>query len=260
MSTEPTWSLDGAAQRLPAYAAQWLPKGASLVQRDKIHLLAGLMPHTLERRGIVVVSGPAGSGKTTTVAAVVGVAPVRAVYVALPPKTRDKMLWENLAGAIGATAVGTQRQLQDAVQAQLATQPTMLVVDEAQNVGLEALKALRWLTGQLTCPFAMVLSGIDLNQALGKEPMLASRVSARVLLRSPRFGDLLPELRSFHPVLDQVARTNPALLGRVDSAYAHGSWRAWSLLIDQLNAFGYTTLNEESAADAIELIAGSRPW
>jgi hypothetical protein len=78
------------------------------------------------------------------------------------------------------------------------------------SVGLPCLLQLRWLYSSTNLSFGLVLVGIGLEGYPGKEAQLRSRVSRRVLLRTPEIAELRDQLTQFHPVL---AGTSLALLG-----------------------------------------------
>lgn len=227
MTAAPTpWNPESAPHQLPAYARVGLPTGARLVVTDELRLLIAYASTAVAGGHVIVVSGESGVGKTTMAGAVEAVADVRVARAEIPPKTRDKQVWRALATAVLGTAPpGTAEQLRGAIKTRLLAEPTLLFVDDAHNVGLDCLLQLRWLHSATNRGLGLVLIGVGLNGYLNKEAQLASRVTRRILLRTPDFADLRDQLARFHPVL---AATSPALLAWVNDVYAHNSWYAWA--------------------------------
>lgn len=252
------WDVTAAAQHLPPQVLRDLPTGAALVPTDELHRLVFYARTTVEKNFIVLVSGPAGSGKTTLVGAVEGIAGVTVANVSIAHGSRSKDVWQELArGVTGAPQPGTQSELQDTVRCVLALTPTLLIVDEAQNVGLNALLALRWLNNKVPTNVGMILAGVDLQKRFEREPQLSTRVKRRILLEPRTWPVMLPLLQQFHPVL---AATDPELLQRVDEVHARGLWRHWQGFLDAVDDFGITgPLSYEHAESAIEMVLGRRP-
>jgi|tagenome__1003787_1003787.scaffolds.fasta_scaffold20806163_2 ABC-type polar amino acid transport system ATPase subunit len=252
------WDVAAAAQHLPAQVARELPTGAALVPTDELHRLVFYARSAVEKNHMVLISGPAGSGKSTLVGALEGIAGVTVANVLIPHGSRSKDVWQEIArGVTGAPQPGTQSELQDTVRTALSQTPTLLIVDEAQNVGLNALLALRWLNNRLPTNVGMILAGVNLQDRFEREPQLSTRVKRRILLEPLPWPQMLPLLQQFHPVL---AATDPELLERVDVVHARGLWRHWQGFLDAVDDFGITgALTEEHASAAVEMVTGRRP-
>ncbi|MGY2004252.1 AAA family ATPase [Blastococcus sp. SYSU DS1024] len=252
------WDVDAAADHLPDHIRRELPAGASLVLTDELRRTVAFARTAVEKNHMVVISGPAGAGKTTLVGALEGIAGVTVVNVSIAQGSRNKQAWEEIArGVTGAPQKGTQAKLQDVVAQTLASTPTLLIVDEAQNIGLDSLMALRWLNNKATDHVGMVLAGVNLNQRLDRDPQLSTRIKRRVLLEPRTWPQMWPLLQRFHPVL---AASDDGLLRRVDEVFARGLWRYWQSFVDALDDLGVTgPLTVELAELAIEMVLGRRP-
>ena len=255
---EDAWDVTAAARHLPPQVLRELPAGSALVDTPELYRLVGYARTAVEKNHMVLVSGPAGSGKTTLVGALEGIAGVTVANVTIAHGSRSKDVWHDIArGVPRAPQPGTPSELQDVVANALAGSPTLLIVDEAQNVGLNALLALRWLNNRITTNVGMVLAGVDLQKRFEREPQLSTRVKRRILLEPLPWPQMQPLLVRFHPVL---AATDPVLLQRVDEVFARGLWRHWQAFVDAVDDFGIAgPLAVGHAEAAIEMVLGRRP-
>ncbi|TQJ49274.1 AAA family ATPase [Phycicoccus sp. SLBN-51] len=255
------WDIDRAHEHLPdSFRNRRLADGGRLVVTSQMRQLAAGMPKWLRRGAAIAVSGPWGAGKTTVLQAVAAVADVNTAFVTLPGRARTEAAqWHYITTAItGTPASGTVRQMQNEAREYLTAVPTLLIVDEAQHLSTAALLQLRWLWDLAFPRFAIVLAGSDLFARLADEPSVDSRIDARIPIRELTSSRMVELLRLHHPM---AAATDEHLLGQIDQAYAHGSWRAWSkLLLCLATDNGYTApLDYETAATAILSITGTRP-
>ena len=252
------WNVAAGSSHWSPQQQAEMPSGASLVVTPAMEALSRGMPSAIRRGAIILVSGPSGSGKTTAVEAAIAVTPMPAVRVELEPRTRTVLLWVVLATALtGCTSSGAAHELRGHIRDYLTAHPTLIVVDEAQNVGLNALLNLRWLAG-LGLHFTLLLAGAGLNEYVAKEPQLASRVSRRILLDAQPPAWMIPAVRQFHPVFAQMPQD---LLLEIDEVYGRGLWRPWAHLAATLvNDFGVKKATREDVHAAIHSISGRPPW
>lgn len=246
-----SWNPEAAGLKLPQHARVNMPDDANLVVTDQIKKLTYYAATAVDRGDIVLVSGAAGCGKSTMLAAVQGVSGVRVVNAEIPPRTRDKAIYQQLHQALWrAPEEGTVASLQDRIRAQLALEPTLVIVDEAQNVGLPFLMAMRWLNGATNFRFGLILAGVGLQKHIQREPQLSSRVAKRVLVEKVDFAAMLPQLRKFHPML---AEADEDVLRYVDQLYANGYWRAWSLFLQNVQDLFAEAVDGDIARAAITM-------
>ena len=254
------WDVAHAHAHLPVdFGRRYLPKGGRLVVTPQMRQLAATMPTALDRGAAIAVSGPVGAGKSTTLAAIAAVADVNTAVVNIPHKATEKAQWEEIATTVtGQPATGTARTMQNTVREYLTAVPTLLIVDEAQYIGLPAMLQLRWLWAHPFPRFAIVLAGSGLDTHLDAEPSVGSRIDIRINLRHHPAARMLTLLQAHHPL---AAATDPALLEAIDSAYAKGSWRAWSkFLLFLANDVGHTgPITRDIAEAAILAITGTPP-
>lgn len=260
MSSTP-WNPSDAAAQLPAHTVLALPEGAHLVITPPLVRLCSYMQTALRLGGrIIVVSGAAGTGKTTLLAAACAVADIRTVNVDIKPKSTSRGVVACIAAALGLPTGGTSETIQDRIAIALRAEPTILVVDEAQNVGLPCLLTLRWLSGATNYQFGLVLAGADLDEHLAAEPQLARRVHRRIVLVRRKFNsEVHADLLAFHPVVASIPQ--PVLIW-VDMVYADGLWSNWTLWVDALLETGYDPAADDPdnfARVAIAMITDCMP-
>jgi hypothetical protein len=249
------WNPTAAPRLLPEYARTGLPAGASLVITDELRLLIAFASRAATGGDVVVVSGESGLGKTTMAGAVEAVATVRVARAEMQPRVRDKQVWRELALAVlGHVPAGTADQLRLAIKARLMSQPTLLFVDDAHNVGLNCLLQLRWLHAATNRGFGLVLVGVNLDEYLNREKQLRTRVTRRILVPQPDFTVLRPQLAQFHPIL---AGIGPRLLSWVNDVYCRNNWYEWSTYTQAVNSLRVTgRLTPENAATALKMTTG----
>ena len=253
------WDLDSAPSRLPQHALDEMPEQGKLVITDKMRKLALHSEWAVERGGVVLLSGASGLGKSTMLAAIQGIAGVRVVNAEIPPGLDRKPVYQLLLRAIsGEVSDATIPKLQDKIRAALSREPTLLIVDEAQRIGLPALLVLRWLKLSTGSRFGLVLAGIGLHEYVEADESLSTRMKRRVRLTKPDFDTLLPALRQFHPVLSE-SNCSDEIMKYIHSVYAKGVWRLWATLAEAAEQFAYDSISAEQAAELIEEIRGSAP-
>ncbi len=160
--------------------------------------LAAVQYGITSRRGIIVVTGEAGTGKTTIVRAALRALRgenVRQTYLNNPALTRDEfLLFLTKAFRLGAEAAQSKTDLLSKLTATLARahaagQVTALVVDEAQSLPHELLEEIRLLANIETSTaklLQVVLVGQpELSDRLNDASLrqLKQRVAIRATLR-----------------------------------------------------------------------------
>ncbi len=223
------WNAQHANEHLdPNFRARFMPDGSNLVVTPEMRRLIAATPAALDRGTAAVVSGPYGCGKSTLLQALAAVSDVNTVLVEIPEAVgATRAQWEVLTTAITGSATGTARKLQKDALDYLVVTPTLLIVDEAQFLSLEALRQLRWLWTRNIPRFAIVLAGSNLNEHLGKDESLSTRINQRILLREHSTELMLKRLCESDP---DFAATDPELLRVIDDAYGHGIFRHYAEL------------------------------
>lgn len=254
------WDANRADEHLDdSYRKRYLAKGGRLVVTPQLRQLAEGMPTALDRCAAIAVSGPYGAGKSTLLTAVAAISDVNVAFANIPKGVTPKQQWEVLTKAItGRPATGSARQMQEAAKEYLTAVPTLLIVDEAQFIGLPALLQLRWLWDHDFPKFAIVLAGSNLFEHLEREPSISTRIDRRIELRHQTRERMVQQLLHHLP---QARATEQRILDWIDDAYAQGSWRAWSHLLRTITIdFKHTgAITEELAAAVIFDITRNRP-
>lgn len=254
------WDVDAVNEHLdPAFRAKFMPAGADVVITPQLRQLITGMPACLGRGKATALSGPVGAGKTTIVEALAAVSDVNTAIANITAGATNKAVWETIASAVtDENRTGTARNLQATTLDYITSNPTLLIVDEAQHIGRPALMQLRWLWAHPFPRFAIVLAGSNLFAALDADDAVGSRIDRRIPVHHHSTTRMVELVRAQHP---QAAATDPHLLASINDSYAHGSWRAWSkLLLAVVNDLHHTgPLTDDIAAAAILEITGVRP-
>lgn len=189
--------------------------------------------------GLVTVIGPPGVGKTFAVArAASAVAHIvdEVNWVELSSSMRGRGLlmamYPQLAG--GPAPKGySERQLIEGLHAVLSDCDRLVVVDEAQHIGSQAMGALRGLHSHPTARFGLVLIGTHrLEERLS--PELRSRRTGNVDFQSITDAEAPAVLGAYHPV---YAATDDVVLIEANRRRAHGEFRWWAKLLVRVNRY-----------------------
>ncbi len=238
-----------------------IPQGAHLLARPMVQRALGLLAPVVERRKIMTVSGPPGTGKSTLLAWLVRESPVSVIQTELTRNATGLTVMGKLYTAItGTPAVGTQSAIMGRLESLLAARHRLIVIDEAHYVGSDALLALRSLQRSKNANFALILAGHDLDVVLDRAPALGSRIHARVRLEPLTEGELPAVLAAFHSC---YVAADPQLLLAIDRVWAVGLWRVWAELTQWVEDASaptvdgrWPTVTLETASDALEALTG----
>jgi hypothetical protein len=243
---------------LPPHDTEFLPDGAQLLLPDALRRLLVLAPMTLRNRRLVLIDGKAGCGKSTALAALAAASPVRTAKVAI----RNNWNSRRLVGAIHEAVTGdasdrSQSWYEDHLLVALSREPTLLLLDEAQNASLPVLRDLRLMLESPGARFAMVLSGYGIGDHIRKESMLLTWRGHVANFSPLDHVTLLPTLRQLHPAL---AATSDRLLVEADRIHCRGLLREWAVLLETLLAFApHGPFTSATITDAIDAVSGQRP-
>ena len=229
------WNITNAAAYLDrGWQPDDLPANSELIITPEMMRVAAGMPSALRpgRRAPMAVSGPFGSGKTTLLATLTAVSDVNCAVVDLTHTRSTKKQWQLIGHAVtGGELAGTASQIQDHTRDYLHLHPTLLIVDEAQNLTSDALLQLRWLFSHRYNQFAILLAGTHLFDHLDDHPAVGTKITRRTELAHPDTDTIIDLVRRHNPFL---AATDRHLLVQVDETYARGSWRMWTHLLKTL--------------------------
>lgn len=242
--------------QLPPHARQALSV-AQLVATPPLTMLLRGAPHALGRRRIVAVDGPAGAGKSTGLAVLAAASPVPAHILSMRPRSTGRELMLALYESITGDAFhgGTQRDIENDLKVLLAAKPRIVLLDEAQNVGLAALQAIRFLLDLHTGQWGLVLAGKGILAKLAKEEMLANRVALRVTFPALNNANRTATVTALHPFLATAA---PGLIDALDQLVCRGELRRWVILLEWMLQFAGPNepCTAELAGEAALLMTG----
>lgn len=212
----------------------YCPPGARALTTRPMKLFAGSAPFVQSIGGIMVVDGEPGHGKTNS---------VEGWRLALRERTTHIELGERPAGAEVVTRLlenlgiaypprAPAWKLKDVLCQGLAGVPAVLVIDEAQQLGISGMKMLRSLHDRPDACWTMVLVGVGLTSTISKHRELVSRVAATVNFSSLRPDELLSALPRYHPLFQGVSEELlldcDATLGQIGRGT--GNLRSWAVL------------------------------
>jgi hypothetical protein len=224
------WNLHLAAANLPEHLRRKMPDGSSLNLTDEVLLALDVAPTLIADGGFGLVHGPAGAGKSMVLGVIQAVCPHRVVHVLLEGPLNSKAFDDRIYRALTGTVMeGTESSIEDAIAVELSNAPTLLVVDEAQNVSPSTLLALRRFSDMSHAPFGVQLACLGSTKNLRRNTALWDRVLEPIELHPLSGAQLLSKLAGFHPLL---ADADPQLLFDIDDAHCRGSWRAWAQFIN----------------------------
>jgi hypothetical protein len=219
----------------------------------------------LHHRDIGVLSGEPGSGKTYALEAFLGSPAMdshSSTWLDMPPKPAAKEVLVRTLQAVTGSANPrcTQYELTDTLVEVLRGSDHVLVIDEAHHLPGAGLQQLRYLHTQCEFTFTLLLAGSDLASAMGRAPELRSRVESIVVFAPMNSEDLLPTLRSWHPLL---AASPSAELRRIDQIWGRGNFRAWAKFLRtaiELAAVTHTDTLTTTLTDSVLTILGADGW
>jgi twitching motility protein PilT len=205
----------------PGLVLRWLP--SVIRSLDELHMPAVIRDIALSRRGLVLIAGRSGSGRTTTLAAMVdlinGSRPVKIVTIERPVE----LLYPRKTALLTHLEVGRDvPSFEDGVGQALEQDPDVLVVGDIPNLAtlrivLQAADAGRLVFAALTGPDAAqtlerglaMFSGEDRRTATS---MLVSSLEAIIGLRlaNAKDGSRLPvvEVLRADPLTKMCVREN----------------------------------------------------
>lgn len=213
-----------------------LPNNRPLIRTDTFVLALAKMEAITRLTTIGLIEGRPGTGKTTVVRHHARTKGHSVAVLEIPPDSSSKESLKHVHKAlVGADPVGSKHEIQDELVKLLGVGGQVMVVDEAQHLGLSGIRQLRYLHDRCTLeakPFTLVLSGHGVEHAISRCEELDDRIKIRHdMLPIPTKG-LEKVLRQFHP---RLAAAELRLLVDIDHAWAKGNLRRWGSLMDAVD-------------------------
>jgi len=234
---------------------------AGILNTPSLRLARIAVRHAAETAGIGVVHGDAGLGKTFAVTYACGETGVPVVWAQVGPRPTLKEVTEQVLSAVlGRRVQGTRYELTSQLRSVLAEERRLVVLDEAQNLNLEAVEQIRHVHDDLSTDFALLLvGGHGCWKTIEQYPMLRSRVQRRVRFEPLTGEEVLKYMPRYHRLYEGA---DPALLLGVDRRFARGNLRRWAVFTEacaRLIADGQIERLDEEAVDLCLVLINGVP-
>lgn len=222
-----------------------------------------LMREAARAHAIMVVSGPVGVGKSfaggrgADACATDPLMPADVVWVELSTSARGRALlhelYPQITGGLVPAPHATLQQMRYQLADALSDGHRLLVVDEAQHVGREAMLVLRWLMDQPATKAALVLVGTpELWMRLA--PEMCSRASYDLRLEPVADDQVSEVLHAYHPLFCDLGTD---VLRFFNRSHARGRIRWWAHFLAR--AFHYAEIHGGLDKDLADLVVASMP-
>jgi DNA polymerase III delta prime subunit len=229
--------------------------GAHVVNTANFALALENMRYVRRRHAISLFFGDPGVGKTTAAQAIAesfdeGEGCVVKLTTAPNPRMIANAILERLTGVAHDE---TRWEAARTLTHELQERPRMVIIDEAQNAGLDCIEWLRWLheevPGRLTLLF---VGGPQVRARVMKSPQLTRRIFQPTGFRALPAASVLATIRSFHPMYEAV---DDELILDVDRRHCHGNFGHWAQLsitaFEMCQELGLKTITPKIANIAI---------
>jgi len=225
--------------------------GANVVNTPDFALALENMRYVRRRHAISLFFGDPGVGKTIAAQAVAdsfgdGEGCVVKLTSAPNPRMLANAILERLTGVLhDETRWDAARTLKH----ELEERPRMVIVDEAQNAGLDCIEWLRWLheevPGRLTL---LLVGGPQVRARVMRSPQLTRRIFQPTAFRTLPARSVLATIRSFHPMYQHA---DDELILDIDRRHCHGNFGHWA----QLSVTAYEMCSEQGLSTITPQIA-----
>lgn len=203
------------------------PGAAQLLDTPFMTLLRQVLDEVTPVRGLVLVDGPVGTGKTTAVRHVVPQLGIEHTYDQLDARPGSAQIVRILLRQFDSSVPErlprdeTKRRL----QLRLAEKNRIVVLDEAHKLDRDAVDQIITLHDHPDANFTLVMCGARVLERLAAFEEFMSRAAIAVPFQRLSGELLLATLNRYHPLL---AATDDALLNQLDARHIHGNLRNWA--------------------------------
>jgi RecA/RadA recombinase len=216
--------------------ADQLKHNTHLLSTNALSLLKAGAAMAVENGTIIAVDGPPGCGKTTAIAALADQWDAGPVHFAkIFPTATDKTVLASVFQAVTGLASPpkmNQKAFQDELRVLLAGTGRLVMLDEAQNAGRDALEMLRILHEDPVSRWGLVLAGVDLRSHISaRNRALISRVGLIAPCAKLTWEETPGKLADLHPL---YAAMPTDLIDRAHQLDARGELRRWRILLGWL--------------------------
>ncbi len=210
-------------------------------------------------KGIVVIDGDAGIGKTKAAAKYIQDNPTTAVYVKTAPSTSSvRSLLRIIARALKLTENLRTEELSQMIQERLRQTDKVIIIDEAQNLKFKALEEIRgWvdediMTGKPGIGIVLIGNVEVYNKMLGRQEAIFAQQFNRTRLhgRYHTTDVLKTDIEKFFPVLKERGMEKEI---RYLTNISHSKWGIRGMV----NVFNNAVNNEDITLAGLEKMANT---
>lgn len=210
-------------------------------------------------KGIVVIDGDAGIGKTKAAAKYLADNPTAAVYVKASPSTSSvRSLLKLIARGLKLPENQRTEDLAGSIQEQLRQTDRVLIIDEAQNLKFMALEEIRgWvdedaISGRAGVGIVLIGNVEIYNKMLGRQEAVFAQQFNRVRFHG-RYSTMdikLTDIEKFFPALKEKRMEK-------ELSFLHAISRSKWGIRGMVSVFNNAVRAEDVSLRGLELMAGS---